>query len=54
MRYWDLREDNNVNFPVLIEEHFLPSDARQRTDAKALVELPVDQAQAEKERLENV
>ena len=53
-RYWDVREKENVNFPIVATNNSLESDASARTDGKALLNASVDEAQEEKERLENI
>lgn len=32
VRYWDYREEDIVQYPIVARENFLPSDARNRTD----------------------
>ena len=55
VRYWDYREKESLNFPIIpLADSYLPSDARNRTDAQFLVSRPVEEAQAEKERLEDI
>jgi len=55
VRYWDYREKASLNYPIVpLAAPFLPSDARNRTDAIYLVNNPVEEAQAEKERLEEI
>jgi len=53
-RYWDYREIDTVNYEVQSVAEYLPSDARNRTDGIFLRTRPVTEAQAEKERLENI
>lgn len=53
-RYWDVREKENINFPIVATNNSLESDASARTDGKALLNASVDEAQEEKERLENI
>ena len=53
-RYWDYREKDKVCFPVRKVSHYLPSDSRVRSDAITFQNNPVEEAQAEKERLENI
>ena len=53
-RYWDVREKENVNFPIVVTNNYLESDARARTDGRALIDSTVEAAQEEKERLENI
>ena len=56
VRYWDYREGDTVNYPIvqIDPEECLPSDARLRTDSIYLRNRPVEEAQTEKERLENI
>lgn len=54
VRYWDYRESDKVNYPVEGAPYHLPSDSRNRTDGIFLVTRPVEEAQTEKERLENI
>jgi hypothetical protein len=54
VRYWDYREIDKLHFPVQETRHYLSSDARNRTDGIFLRTRPVQEAQAEKERLENI
>lgn len=55
MRYWDYRKKGSLNYPIIPSEApYLTSDARNRTDAIYLVNNPVEEAQAEKERLEDI
>ena len=53
-RYWDVREKENVNFPIVLNDNYLNSDARARSDGIALQTQTVEEAQEEKERLENI
>lgn len=53
-RYWDYREKDKVDFSMQDVDHYLPSDARNRSDGIFLRTRPVEEAQAEKERLENI
>jgi len=53
VRYWDYREKDKIHFPIEATEGCLESDARRRSDSCYLLTKPVDEAQAEKERLEN-
>lgn len=55
VRYWDVREKDDVYFEIAGEvPDCLPSQASRRTDGLTLLNCPIDQAQAEKERLENI
>ena len=55
VRYWDYREIESVHYPICsLAEPYLPSDSRNRTDAQYLISRPVEEAQAEKERLEDI
>ena len=55
VRYWDVREKDEFYFPIAGEEpNSLPSQASKRTDGRFFISLPVVEAQAEKERLENL
>ena len=57
VRYWDIRDKDKIHFPPRKEDivpNSLPSDAVKRTDRIFLEEKPVDEAQVEKERLENL
>ena len=55
LRYWDARE-TGIHFELAGEEvqNVLPSQASFRTDGRAKMSLPLEQAQTEKERLENL
>ena len=53
-RYWDVREKESVHFPIVNKNTSLESDARARTDGRALLNSTVEAAQEEKERLENI
>ena len=44
----------HLHNPIQGTAQYLPSDARNRTDALALLSKTVEEAQAEKERLENI
>ena len=55
VRYWDEREKNKIYFPLAGEEpNSLPSQASKRTDGRFLLSKTVEEAQAEKERLEDL
>ena len=57
VRYWDIRDKDKFHFPLRQEDapsDSLPSDSIKRTDRLFLEERPVDEAQTEKERLENL
>lgn len=55
VRYWDVREKDDVYFPIAGENPIsLPSQASKRTDGRFLISRPIVEAQAEKERLENI
>lgn len=57
VRYWDMRDVENLHRQPLAEDidpNSLPSDATRRTDRIFLAERPVEEAQEEKERLENL
>lgn len=58
VRYWDRRDKEKIHFPPRLKEDVdpiaLPSDASKRTDRLFLEERPVEEAQVEKERLENL
>ena len=57
VRYWDIRDKDKIHFPPRKEDvpvDSLPSDSIRRTDRLFLEDRPVEEAQAEKERLENV
>ena len=43
-RYWDVREKENVNFPIVNTNTSLESDARARTDGRALLNSTVEAA----------
>lgn len=54
VRYWDIRERNTF-FPLAGEvRESLPSSASYRTDGRFLISKTVEEAQEEKERLENL
>lgn len=53
VRYWDYR-DKRAHTPILDEPNPLPSNSNYRTDAIYLQTRPVEEAQAEKERLEDI
>ena len=53
-RFWDAR-DENVYFNVACEaQDSLPSQASKRTDGRMYISRPIEEAQAEKERLEGI
>jgi len=54
VRYWDYREKDSLHFPIEPLANHLPSDASERTDGQFLRLRPVEEAQAEKERLEDI
>ena len=55
VRYWDVREGDKISFPVAGEDpDSLPSQASKRTDGRVFMSRPITEAQAEKERLENL
>lgn len=54
VRYWDYREGEVVHTPIEHSASCIPSDARNRTDGIYLKTRPVEEAQEEKERLENI
>lgn len=55
VRYWDVRESDRIFFQSAGEAPVsLPSQSTKRTDGRFLISLTVEEAQAEKERLENV
>ena len=55
VRYWDAREKDKFYSDIIGEEpNCLPSQASRRTDGRYHISYPVEEAQAEKERLENV
>ena len=57
VRYWDMRDKEKIHFPprwVDVDPKCLPSDASKRTDRMFLESRPIDEAQEEKERLENL
>lgn len=54
-RYWDFREGDKINFPEPFEDpNSLPSQSSKRLDGRVFLSRPVEEAQAEKERLENL
>ena len=54
MRYWDAREKDHVFFPIAGEDQIsLPSQASKRTDGRFLISVSLEEAQTEKERLED-
>ena len=55
IRYWDVREKDQIFFPVAGEDpNSLPSQASKRTDGRFFISKPLEEAQVEKERLENL
>lgn len=55
VRYWDVREKDTVHFPIAGEDpNPLPSHASHRTDGRYFISRSLEEAQAEKERLENL
>lgn len=57
VRYWDYREKHKVHFPVDYEappEQTLESQCTKRTDGIFLQTKTIDEAQEEKERLEEL
>ena len=55
VRYWDVREKNTVYYPIAGDEpNPLPSHSAKRSDGRYFISLSVQEAQAEKERLENI
>ena len=55
VRYWDVREKETVFHPIAGEEpNPLPSHAGYRSDGRFFISKTVEEAQAEKERLENL
>ena len=53
-RYWDTRSEN-VFFHLAGEDpNALPSQASKRTDGRTFISRPLEEAQEEKERLENI
>jgi len=57
VRYWDIRDKEDLHFPPRWEDsdpNSLLSDAKRRTDRIFLEEKPIEEAQAEKERLEEL
>jgi len=53
VRYWDFR-NKQVHTPVQQVTDYLPSDSRHRTDSIFLQTKSMEEAQTEKERLENI
>ena len=53
-RYWDYRDESRVHFPVIECKDTLPSQSTKRTDGIFLRTKTVEEAQAEKERLEEL
>ena len=55
VRYWDVREKENVFFPLAGEAtDSLPSQSSKRTDGRFFISKSIEEAQTEKERLENL
>ena len=55
VRYWDVRRKDDVFFPIAGEDpNSLPSQSTKRTDGRKFISLTVEEAQEEKERLENI
>ena len=56
LRYWDGRDTDLISYPLAGEckDEMLPSQASLRTDGRFLMSYTVEEAQAEKERLENL
>lgn len=55
VRYWDVREKESVFMPIAGEEkNALPSQASNRSDGRFFISKTVEEAQEEKERLENL
>ena len=57
VRYWDRRDQKNIHFQPRVEDAHprpLPSDSTLRTDGIYLKEKTIEEAQDEKERLENL
>lgn len=55
VRYWDIREQAQIWFPVsAMGSKSLPSDSTKRLDSVTLRTGDVDQAQIQKENLENL
>lgn len=54
VRYWDFRAKDAMHFPIEPAYDFLDSDARNRTDGIYLMTKTVEEAQEEKERIENI
>lgn len=55
VRYWDIRKAEDTFFPLAGEEsNPLLSSASKRTDGRFLLSKTVEEAQEEKERLENL
>ena len=55
VRYWDAREKDAIFMPIAGEEpQALPSQASKRTDGRFFISKTLDEAQTEKERLENL
>ena len=55
VRYWDAREKDSIYMPIAGEDpSALPSQASKRTDGRFFISKTIDEAQTEKERLENL
>jgi len=55
VRYWDGRDEANIHFPIAGEDtNPLPSQASYRTDGRFFMSYTAEEAQVEKERLENL
>jgi len=57
VRYWDYRDKKRIHFPLDYEapaDQTLESQSTKRTDGIFLVNNPIEEAQAEKERLEEL
>jgi hypothetical protein len=52
VRYWDSRYLQGIR--IKLEDHPLESDYRNRTDLKKLREGKIEEAQAEKEKIEDM
>ena len=56
VRYWDGRDEANHHYPIAGEEteNCLPSQASKRTDGRFFMSKTPEEAQVEKERLEDL
>ena len=55
MRYWDAREKDQIFMPIAGEEpNSLPSSSSKRTDGRYFISRSIEEAQVEKERLEDL